>query len=203
MINIDTQYSYVIKLDGCQLKLIARDGVLVRGLTDTDIPRSVDKMFFSTSSRADIAIHCPGNSAGNASYEMYINGSYLAGVQVTGTQTTSSTTLTQFTPIRPSYLSESFIDYSGTYQQYPLPGLAPNGQPHTQTQDYFTFRVSGVDINGQSFLGENAFEANISINRWVVKFFLTQISVYVFFHFFTQTLELTLFAFVFVFVAHL
>ena len=164
MVNIDTQYSSVIQLDGCELKLIARDGVLIRGLTDTDIPRSVDKMFFSTSSRADIAIHCPGNSVGNASYEMYINGSYLAGIQVTGTQTTSSTSLTQFTPIRPNYLSESFVDYSGPYQQYPLPGRAPNGEAHTQTQDYFNFRVSGVDINGESFLGKNAFEANISIN---------------------------------------
>ena len=136
------------------------------GTTDTDIPRSVDKMFFTTSSRADVAVYCPGDDvSGHGYYPMYINGTYFANISVSGTGTSPNITLTQFTPIRPSYLSQSFIDYNGNFQQYPA---GPSGPPG-EYLDFFQLTISGIDMNGVSFGGEDSYFASIdigSVNEW-------------------------------------
>ena len=45
----------------CTQYLLARDGVMVHGKDNTDMPRSVGhEVFLAHSSRADVAISCPG-----------------------------------------------------------------------------------------------------------------------------------------------
>ena len=40
-------------------KLLAKDSVIIHG-RDNSSPRDVSSMFFAPSSRADVAVHCPG-----------------------------------------------------------------------------------------------------------------------------------------------
>lgn len=48
--------------DECTVYLLARDGVMVHGLNNTDMPRAVgNDIFLAQSSRADVAIFCPGD----------------------------------------------------------------------------------------------------------------------------------------------
>ena len=45
----------------CTLYLLARDGVMVHGVNNTDMPRQVgSELWLAQSSRADVAISCPG-----------------------------------------------------------------------------------------------------------------------------------------------
>ena len=103
----------------CTQYLLARDGVMVHGKDDTDMPRRVSYgVWLAHSSRADVAISCPGDAVtGTATYEIWHNltsttmsgeVSYsryvLAYIEVTGTATEPATPLTPFTPIRPDYL---------------------------------------------------------------------------------------------------
>ena len=56
---------YTVGNGECTLHLLARDGVMVHGMDNTDMPRLVgNDVFLTQSSRADVAIFCPGDSTG-------------------------------------------------------------------------------------------------------------------------------------------
>merc|ERR1711971_919504 len=111
---------------GCTQFLLAKDGVIVRGLDDRDMPRSVGHgIFLAQSSRVDIAISCPGSASGLTRYEIWHTISsnrdpsgfekiVIAYIEVSGTATSPNTILTKFTPIRPAYLENLMPDsYTG------------------------------------------------------------------------------------------
>ena len=173
MLLIDVNNAMWLNIEGCDLQLIARDGVLIRGLNDTDIPRNVTPdIFLSTASRADIAIYCPGDPvSGIKYYPIVVNHtdeeevSIIAWIEVDGYDSEIDVELTQFTPIRPNYLSHDFVRYNGELQKY------PHKRKAGQTQDYFELQVTSGSLNGELFGGENNYMANISIgtvNEWQV-----------------------------------
>ena len=93
-------------IDGCELKLLAKDSVIIHG-RDNSSPRDVSSMFFAPSSRADVAVHCPGSSSGTTNYELVADGTTVANIQVTGTSTSATTNLTKFNPL--SIIFRKFI----------------------------------------------------------------------------------------------
>lgn len=117
----------------CTLYLLAKDGVMVHGMTDNAMPRSVGNgIFLAHSSRVDVAISCPGDRSGSAQYEIWhsirsnrapsgFEKVVIALIEVTGTATVPETTLSPFKPIRPDYLENLMPGhYAGNleYQQY-------------------------------------------------------------------------------------
>eukprot|EP01083_Nonionella_stella_P286164 973958_1 len=58
----------------CTQYLLARDGVMVHGMNNTDMPRAVGHgIWLAHSSRADVAISCPGDASGTATYDIWTN----------------------------------------------------------------------------------------------------------------------------------
>ena len=155
----------------CTMKLLARDGVLIHG-DDNTVPRDVDNcVWLAHPSRVDVAVHCPGDADDGAmSYHLwtYNDGDYqqIASIEVTGTATTADLELTEFNPIRPSYL-EDLRDgfYSGDLptQEYKYWVDRRN----YEMRDVLPMPISGAWISdtGNSFNGETNYAYNLSINH--------------------------------------
>ena len=145
----------------CTLYLLARDGVIVHGEHDRDVPRLVGNwVWLAQSSRADVAVSCPGSAeTGRAVYDIWHwneesgQKQIIAQIKVSGTETQPQTSLTAFTPIRPAHL-ENLLDghYFGDLPTQKYPSLHKNeplldywqkmavsgnaiGFPHTQFQN--------------------------------------------------------------------
>ena len=160
----------------CELYLLARDGVMVHG-TDNTVPRAVGNgVWLSQSSRADVAVHCPGNSNGaDKEYSLWVvsQGSggkqvFVATLLVSGAATPAPT-LSEFQPNRPGYL-EDLRDgvYSGNLptQTFEFCEGNINSCQSKQTVDVLPLYVSGASLGylGNSFNGYNYY-MNMSINR--------------------------------------
>ena len=153
---------YYIGEGECTQYLLARDGVMVHGSDDNDMPREVGHGIFLThSSRVDIAISCPGHSSGSAIYEIWhmveqsrdpdapLFKQVIGYIEVTGTATTPETSLTPFKPIRPDYLQNLMPGkYEGDweYQHYEwCDGRGPSAQCYDLP--YFKdVEISGIVI---------------------------------------------------------
>eukprot|EP01084_Bolivina_argentea_P033175 61396_1 len=157
-IEIDSPRLYYIGTgsDGCMVKLLARDGVIVHG-SNNQAPRDVSNVIWLTqSSRADVAVYCPGHASNDITYNIYSghNGNQqeeiIATLQVIG-QPITAPELTPFTPIRPNYLT-NLIDYTGAFQQY-------------NNNDFWdNVRITGSSVAGNTFVDETNYLQNIAIN---------------------------------------
>lgn len=152
----------------CTLYLLARDGVMVHGMNDTDMPRSIGNgIWLSQSSRADVAVSCPGDISGTARYPIWVindsdENQTIAYINVTGTATSPLTELTTFSPIRPSYLENL------------MPGYYEGDLPHQQyltklrgqsvALDYWSLAISGAAVGGEQFHNETSFLTYIEVN---------------------------------------
>lgn len=126
----------------CTQYLLAKDGVIVHGLDNSDLPRSVGSaVFMAHSSRVDLAVSCPGDEVtGSKTYPIWLehdddgNGQLevviIAYITVTGTATEPASELTSFKPIRPDYLENLMpgkYDGDWEYQKYEwCEGFGPN-----------------------------------------------------------------------------
>ena len=146
---------YYIGNGECTLYLLAKDGVMVSGLHDTDMPRSVGNgVFMAQSSRVDVAVSCPGSNSGSATYPIWLtdeDGDHItiAYIEVTGTDTAPATQLTSFVPIRPDYLENLMPGkYQGNweYQKYEYcEGYGPN-RICKEMNYYKDMEVSGIQL---------------------------------------------------------
>ena len=177
----------------CTQYLLAKDGVMVHGMDDTDMPRSVGNgVFMTQSSRADVAISCPGDTSGTATYPIWLYDDdgdvvVIAYIEVTGTATEPASELTPFTPIRPHYLENLMPGkYEGDleYQQYEYcDGFGP-AQECNDLNYLKDMEVSGMlcvekrilnelddsttkgaTIKNEKFDGETNYFAEMDINR--------------------------------------
>jgi len=158
----------------CTLFLLARDGVIVHGQSDRDVPRAVGNgVFLAQSSRADVAVSCPGHSSGSTSYSIWVrdnNGDRIdiAFLSVTGTATAPSTELTAFTPLRPHYLETLMPgQYGGALPRQRYTHCEGRGRNEVcREMDYFKdVEVSGATIRNQKFDGETNYMATMDIDR--------------------------------------
>ena len=103
-----------------------------------------------------------GDASGSASYDMRMYGhtsgpatdQVIATLLVTGIATTANpSSLTSFTPNRPTYLT-NLLNWSGSIYQY----LRGNN-----FQDSFTAGVQGAAFNNIPFAGPNSYQANASL----------------------------------------
>jgi len=174
--------TYYIGDGECTQYLLARDGVMVHGMDDQSIPRLVgNAVFLAHSSRADVAISCPGHPSGSITYEIWHNltSTTLSGVQstskyviayieVTGTVTEPQLELTSFTPIRPDYLQNLMPGkYTGNweYQQYSMCS-ENHGDPICEEYHYLpNVEVSGATIYQQKFDGESNYFASMDAQK--------------------------------------
>eukprot|EP01084_Bolivina_argentea_P269884 458798_1 len=152
----------------CKQYLLARDGVMVHGINDSDIPRMVGNgIWLAQSSRADVAISCPGDlNIGYITYDIWTNNTgirqVIAFIKVTGTHINTQTLLTPFTPIRPNYLQNLLNGYYfGDFptQQYPSPD--DNNILLNYWKDML---VTGAAIGGRNFISESSYLQYIEIN---------------------------------------
>jgi len=158
----------------CTQYLLARDGVMVHGKDDTDMPRSVGHgVFMAHSSRADVAVSCPGHSVGEMWYNIWTYDDddepiTIAYLHVTGTATEPATDLTPFTPIRPEYLENLMPGkYEGDleYQQYEYCERFAGLEYCTDLSYLKDMEVSGATIVNQKFDGETNYMAYMDIDK--------------------------------------
>ena len=125
----------------CNIRLFAKDGVLLHG-SDNTTPRIVKALYLTPSSRADIAINCDyiDNST---NYEIYANGDLIGYIKVikSNEKTTVRNVreLATFSPNRPVYLT-NLLDYNGPMQTY-----GDNNVP------YFSISINATTINSKKF----------------------------------------------------
>ena len=158
MVHHDALNQREFFITGCTIKLLASDGVIIHGASDTDLPRDVNSIWFGQPNRRDVAVFCPGTGMGTTDYP--ITAQYRKGgnnpqlltatvgyIRVMGSITTPDYALTPFTPKRPFYL-QNLLNYQG-----PL----PQGNPRN-------IQVTPTSLGGQPFAGETNYLFEVDIN---------------------------------------
>jgi len=158
----------------CTQYLLARDGVMVHGKDDTDMPRQVGNgVFLTHSSRADVAISCPGHASGSRTHPIWLyddDGDRvdIAYIEVTGTATEPATELTSFTPIRPDYLENLMPGkYEGDWEYQQYEHCEGTGRDEVCNDlDYLKdMEVSGATIMNSKFDGESNYMATMEVHK--------------------------------------
>ena len=155
--NIDDNY--------CELKLIARDGILL-----SNGPRTVSHIWLAQGQRADVAILCHySEEMDDNGFMLELNdgfGEIYGYIDVYKNETgkvSNYTELTPFEPNRPNYMPD-LMDYSGPWQQYT--SIENVGEI---TRDYLTVRMNQNSINSVKFEGKGNYLTSIevgSVNEW-------------------------------------
>ncbi len=102
----------------CQIHLLAKDGVLLN-----NVPRTVKSIYFTPSSRADVAIWCPFTEDKNI-FRLSPDRETVIGYLQLNSDVTSRSVhvpydLTPFTPNRPSYL-QNLLNYTGVVNKFSI-----------------------------------------------------------------------------------
>eukprot|EP01084_Bolivina_argentea_P155588 271139_1 len=163
ILHVDIANNMQLHIDSnyCQIYLLAKDGVIIHG-EDNITPRLIasNKLYFSVSSRADIAISCSKIEKIN----IIIGQSNIIGyIDVSQSNENNLIQLTPFHPTRPRYL-ESLLNYDGEFQQYDKNGPG--------TDSYFSVNLGARTTNGQSWNGPDDYLVTVdvdTVNEWHIK----------------------------------
>eukprot|EP00485_Elphidium_margaritaceum_P002086 CAMPEP_0202701644 /NCGR_PEP_ID=MMETSP1385-20130828/14712_1 /ASSEMBLY_ACC=CAM_ASM_000861 /TAXON_ID=933848 /ORGANISM="Elphidium margaritaceum" /LENGTH=591 /DNA_ID=CAMNT_0049359107 /DNA_START=42 /DNA_END=1817 /DNA_ORIENTATION=- len=162
-VDLQSSATFLIDSTSCTVELLARDGVLLE-----TVPRVIGshEMWFSVSSRADVAVQC--SVAGT--YSLVSGGVTVALFVVTNGDATP-TTITPFSvtdAMRPGYLQD-LRSYSGTYntQTIGMSAKTIKGQKWS-SPDNFLFEVDAGSVNEWTINGAGAHPFHVHINHFQI-----------------------------------